>query len=182
MSGDKKPDRFTPPLMYAFRAAFRDHDARKPLDLKDESGERIIASRRITPRNIVNQTVLKDELGEDLASLLNTVNMESCEDISQFKHVTRSILNYGLLDLAAISIDESAVDGIAAELRTALLDFEPRLIANSIDVERDHTVDAAHLKIRFNIHAEMFATPVDTPVEFVADLEVDSGKLKLSRL
>src|SRR2546421_12183878 len=108
MSGDKKPDRFTPPLMYAFRAAFREHDAKKPLDLKDETGERIIPSRRISPRNIVNQTALKEELGEDLASLLNTVNMESCEDLSPYKHVTRSILNYWLFDLAAISIDDSA--------------------------------------------------------------------------
>jgi len=182
MGGDKKPDRFTPPLMYAFRAAFRDHDAKKPLDLKDESGERIIASRRASPRNVVNQTVLKDELGEDLLSLLNTVNMDSCEELSQYKQVRRSILNYGLSELSAISIDESAVDGIASELKTALLDYEPRLIAGTIAVERDRTVDAAHLKIRFNIHAEMLASPVDTPVEFIADLELDSGKMKLSRL
>jgi type VI secretion system protein ImpF len=182
MTGAKKPDRFAPPLMYAFRAAFRDHDARKALDLKDESGERIIASRRASPRNVVNQSVLKEELAEDLVSLLNTVNMDSSENISQYKQVTRSILNYGLSDLAAVSIDENAVEGIAAELRSAFLDYEPRLIAQSIQVERDRTVDPTLLKIRFNVHAEMLATPVDVPVEFVADLELDSGKMKISRL
>src|SRR5437763_769760 len=124
MSGDKKPERFTPPLMYAFRAAFREHDARKTLDLKDESGERIIASRRISPRNIVNQTVLKDELGEDIVSLLHTINMESCEDVSQLQQVRRAILNYGLLEGAAF---------LAARVQLKIRHEFPEFTGNLLD-------------------------------------------------
>jgi len=179
---DKNPDRFAPPLMHAFRSAFRDHDARKAFDLRDEGGERIIAGRRASPRNIVNQTVLKEELSDDLGALLNTVNMAASEDISRFSYVERSILNYGLLDLTAISIDERSVEDIGTVLKTVLANYEPRLIKKSIQIERDRTLDEASLKIRFNVHAEMAATPVDVPVEFVADLELDSGKMKISRL
>lgn len=182
MVRSKKPDRFAPPLMQAFRAAFRERDAAKPLDLKDESGERIIASRRSTPRNVVSESTLRQELSEDLGALLNTINMSSCEDLRETPFVSRSILNYGLADLTAISIDEHAVEDIGAELRKILSTYEPRLTANSIAIERDRSIDEASLKVRFNIHAEMLANPVDVPVEFVADVEIDSGKLKISRL
>jgi type VI secretion system protein ImpF len=178
----KKTDRFVPPLMQAFRAAFRARDAGKVLDLKDESGERIIAGRRATPRNAVAEPALRQDLSDDIAALLNTTNFAAIEDISQLEHVSRSILNYGFPDLTAISIDEDAAGNIGEQIRAALRAFEPRLVNSSIVVERDNSVDAVSLKIRFNVRAEMLATPVDVPLEFVADLELDSGKMKISRL
>jgi type VI secretion system protein ImpF len=168
--------------MHAFRAAFSSRDARKTVDERDTSGERVIASRRSSPRNLVSHKDLKEELSDDLAALLNTVKMSSCEDLSPFSHVAKSILNYGLSDLTAISIDEIMVNDIGDGLKAVLVEYEPRLIANTIQVERDETVDDGLLKIRFNVHAEMFATPVDVPVEFVADLELDSGNMRISRL
>jgi type VI secretion system protein ImpF len=168
--------------MQAFRAAYRERDAGKPLDLKNEQGERVIAGRRSSPRNAVNESALREGLSEDLGSLLNTINMAACEDLQDAPFVARSILNYGMIDLTAISIDELAVDDIGAKLAAALKAYEPRLITETIAVERDTSVDSASLKLRFNVHAEMFATPADVPVEFVADIEVDSGKLKISRL
>ena len=46
MSVVPKKDRLSPPLMLAFRNAYAARDARKKLDLRDASGERVIASRR----------------------------------------------------------------------------------------------------------------------------------------
>ena len=40
-----KNDRMAPPLMHAFREAFRHKDARKQLDLRDDTGERAVASQ-----------------------------------------------------------------------------------------------------------------------------------------
>ena len=45
-----KKDRLSPPLMLAFRSAHAARDARKKLDLRDESGERVIAGRRAAGR------------------------------------------------------------------------------------------------------------------------------------
>jgi type VI secretion system protein ImpF len=178
----KKTDRFVPPLMQAFRAAFRERDSRKESDIRDEAGERVLASRRASPRNAVSEARLRLELADDIAALLNTTNLAAAQDLTELTHVAQSILNYGFPDLTAISIDENAAGNIGEQIRAALRAFEPRLVNSSIAVERDTSVDAASLKIRFNVHAEMFAAPVDVPLEFVADLELDSGKLKLSRL
>ena len=175
-------DRLAPPLMHAFREAFRNKDARKELDLRDDTGERVIASRRVSGRSWVNEAALRRDLAEDLTRLLNTVDLDSAEDLSDYSYVARSIINYGLTDITAYSIDENAVGDITGELRRALANYEPRLIAQSIEVTRDATVDNAAQKVRFAVNAEMHASPVDIPVEFVAELELDSGKMRISRL
>jgi type VI secretion system protein ImpF len=182
MAGGNTRDRFVPPLMYAFRESFRERDSRKASDQRDEAGERVLASRRASPRNAVSEANLRIELADDIAALLNTTNLAAASDLSEFDHVATSVLNYGFPDLTAISIDENAAGGIGQQIRAALRAFEPRLVDSSIAVERDNSLDPASLKIRFNVHAEMFAAPVDVPLEFVADLELDSGKLKISRL
>lgn len=168
--------------MQAFRAAFRARDSRKPADDRDASGERIIAGRRSSARRPADEATLRHELSEDLVSLLNTISLESSEDLSEYSFVANSILNFGLADLTRISIDESAVDNIASQLRTALCAHEPRLAASSIEVERDRSVDPRTLKIRFNIRADMLASPMDVPVNFIADVELDSAKMRISRL
>ena len=177
-----KNDRMAPPLMHAFREAFRNKDAKKELDLRDDTGERIIASRRVSARSWVNEAALRRDLAEDLTRLLNTVNLDSAQELADFSYASRSILNYGLTDITAYSLEENAVNDISAELRQSLKDYEPRLIPQSIEVRRDTTVDSAAHQIRFAVSAEMHATPVDIPVEFVAELELDSGKMRISRL
>lgn len=177
-----KNDRLAPPLMHAFREAFRQKDAKKDLDLRDDSGERVIASRRVSARSWINEAALRRDLAEDLTRLLNTINLDSAQDLSEYSYAARSIVNYGLVDITAYAIEDKAVNDITGELRQSLIDFEPRLIPESIEVSRDKTVDSAALQIRFAINAEMHATPVDIPVEFVAELELDSGKMRISRL
>jgi type VI secretion system protein ImpF len=182
MAKSDSNDRLAPPLMHAFREAFRNKDARKELDLRDDTGERIIASRRVSARSWVNEAALRRDLAEDLTRLLNTVNLASADDLSDFSYTARSIINYGLTDITAYSMEETAVDNITNHLRQTLADYEPRLIAASIEVTRDTVLDNSAQKIRFAVNAEMHATPVDIPVEFVAELELDSGKMRISRL
>ncbi len=175
-------DRLAPSFMHAFRQAFEEKDSRKELDLRNATGERVIASRRNPARFPINETTLRRELAEDLNALLNTVKLGSAEQIADFSFVGRSILNYGLADITSHSVEENAVEEITDELRRVLADYEPRLIPASIEVKRDPSVDSSMLKIRFMVHAEIHAMPVDIPVDFVAELELDSTKMHVSRL
>ena len=59
--------------------------------------------------------------------------------------------------------------------------YEPRLAPDSLQIERDNTVDAVELKIRFVVRADLTCDPVNVPVEFVADI-VESGKIVVNRL
>jgi type VI secretion system protein ImpF len=173
--------RLSPPLMYVFRSAFEANDAKKRVEIRNEAGERVIAGRRLRPRQVITESVLRREVSRDLEALLNTVAMESTVDMSDAPEVRKSILNFGLPDVSHRTIDENAVDSIPAEIKAAIINYEPRLAAASLDVERDLSVDPAELKVRFLFHAELVCDPVHVPVEFVADV-VDTGKVLVNRL
>jgi type VI secretion system protein ImpF len=168
--------------MYAFRAAHAARDATKKIDLRDESGERVIAGRRSVARNPISESMLRREVARDVEALMNTIAFESAEDLSGFDHVRKSILNYGLPDIAHRTIDEAAVANVKGEIETALLNFEPRLARESIRARRDNSIEAAELKVRFHVKAELCCEPVNVPVEFVADLELESGSFQIHRL
>src|ERR1700753_324038 len=115
MSIAPKKDRLSPPLMLAFRTAHAKRDAKAKIDLRDASGERVIAGRRSSGRFPISETVLRREVAHDLDSLMNTVALESTEDLSGHAQVRASILNYGFPDIAHRSIDEITVDDLKDE-------------------------------------------------------------------
>lgn len=168
--------------MYAFRSAYDAHDAKKKLDLRDEAGNRIIASRMATGRSAITERMLRREVSRDLEGLLNTIALESTLDLYGCDYVRKSVINFGLPDITHRHIDDHSVNEIADELQTVLTHFEPRLVPGSISVSRDTTVDTAELKIRFHVHADLSCDPVNVPVEFIADIEVDTGKFRINRL
>jgi type VI secretion system protein ImpF len=175
-------DRLAPPLMYAFRAAHEKRDAKQKLDLRDEGGDRVIAARRVTTRGPISESGLRREVMTDLVSLLNSTNLNSAEDLSSTPAVKQSILNYGFPDLSIRTLDENGVRDIAREIEIALGDFEPRLARQSIRATRDMTIGDDELKVRFIVKADLRARPVNVPVEFVAEVELDSGKIKIDRM
>lgn len=172
-------NRLRPPLMFAFREAHRSKDAKTPLDLRDDGGERIIASRRAAPRAAITEPKLRREVALDLDALVNTINLASSLDLSGHDHVARSVLNHGFPDITNRSIDEYRVNAIKDELAGVLTRFEPRLIRQSVTVERDETLDKAELKIRFVVRADLNCEPLNVPIQFVADVELDTGKIAI---
>ena len=182
MADASRKERLSPPLMYAFRTAHEARDARKKLDLRDESGERVIASRRSAARVAITEPTLRREVARDLDSLMNTIAMDSTQSLRAFEHVRKSVLNFGFPDIAHRSIDELSLDDVKYEIAGVLTDYEPRLVRNSVQVTRDTSVDVADLKVRFVVRADLFCEPLNVPIEFVADVEIDTGKIMISRL
>ena len=176
-----KSDRLAPPLMYAFRAAHEKKDAKARLDLRDAEGQRVIAARRVTTRSPISEAGLRREVMSDLANLFNTTNLAAADDLSAAPAVRSSILNYGFPDLSWRTIDENGLAELSREIEVALANFEPRLAPGSIRARRDTTVSELELNIRFFVKADLVARPINVPVEFVAEIEVDSGKIKIDR-
>jgi type VI secretion system protein ImpF len=63
-----------------------------------------------------------------------------------------------------------------------LRDFEPRLVSDTIRIARDQSVRSEELKVRFVVRADLSCVPLNVPVEFLADIEVDTGKISINRL
>ncbi|MBA3449104.1 MAG: GPW/gp25 family protein [Pseudaminobacter sp.] len=167
--------------MFAFRDAFDEGDAEKRIDQRI-GGERVIAGRGSLRRRGADEARLKRNLAIDLLSLVNTINFASSEDISGLDYVGRSVLNFGLRDISNLTSLEVGINQISGNLRDALLHHEPRLVSGSLRIEKDQQVDVDSHRIQFNVSAEMACTPLDIPMEFVAEVDVGSGKVSLTRL
>jgi type VI secretion system protein ImpF len=167
--------------MHVFRTAHEARDAKRIIDQRNEAGERVIAGRRLRARQIITESMLRREVSRDLDALLNTVALDATVDMENAPHVRKSILNYGLPDLAIRTIDENGVDEIPDEIRTAIVNYEPRIAADTLHIERDKGLDPVELKIRFVIRGELVCHPLHVPVEFVADI-VEVGKIVVNRL
>jgi type VI secretion system protein ImpF len=173
--------RLSPPLMHVFRAAHEAKDGKKTVDIRNESGERVLAGRRLRPRHVITETVLRREVYRDVDALLNSIALESTIDMTEAPYVRKSIINFGIPDITHRTIDEARVDKIPAEIKQALINYEPRLAAASVRVIRDTSVDPAELKIRFIVRADLTCDPVHVPVEFVAEV-IEPSKIVVNRL
>ena len=176
-----KGDRFQIPVMFAFRDAFDVRDAKKRLEER-VGGERVLSGRGSLKRRGADETVLKRNLAVDLLALVNTIDLGSAVDLTDLDYVGRSVLNFGLYDVAHLTSEEVGVDAIARNLSAALVQHEPRLNAETLRVERDKGFDDVNQRVRFTVSAEMACDPLDVPIEFVAEIDVGSGKVLLSRL
>ncbi len=181
MDNPNRHSRLSTPLMHVFRAAHEAKDAKRIIDQRNEAGERVIAGRRLRARQVITESMLRREVSRDLDALLNTVALNATVDMEHAPHVRKSILNFGIPDIAVRTIDENGVNEIPEEIRTAIINYEPRIAANSLRIARDKEVDPVELKVRFVISGELVCHPVHVPVEFVADI-VESGKIVVNRL
>ena len=168
--------------MFAFRAAFSAKDAKKDIDQRSEDGERVIANRRASLRSIITEQALRREVEIDLENLLNATNMASGTDMTGVERARISIINFGLPDVANRTIDEARANDIEGEIREALIHYEPRLDESTIQVIRDRKVRTEELKVRFIVRADLYCDPVNIPVEFVADVQLDTSKITVNRV
>jgi type VI secretion system protein ImpF len=173
--------RLSPPLMHVFRSAHAAKDATKKIDVRNESGDRVIAGRRLRSRQVITEPALRREVSRDLESLLNAIAMDATIDMSDLPLARKSILNFGLPDGGHRTIDEIGVKDIPAEIAAAVVNYEPRLEAASLHIERDMSIDPVELKVRFIVRADLTCYPVHVPVEFIADV-TETGKITVNRL
>lgn len=178
MASYLRKNRLSPPLMFAFRSAHESESARRAAG-PEEGGARRWTGK--ASRIAVTEYVLRREVARDLEQLMNTIALEAIEDLDEFPSVAKSILNYGLPDIAQRTIDEAEAGDIAREIAGAVARFEPRLAAQTLEVTRDENASAAALRLRFVVRAELICSPINVPVEFVADVEYDSGKIVINR-
>jgi type VI secretion system protein ImpF len=174
-------NRLSPPLMHAFRAAHAARDAQVKLDLRDPAGGRIIASRRTSRRAAITEPHLKREVACDLEALMNAIALESTVDLTPYESARGSILNHGLPDFARQSLLERSVEDIKGEIKTALTRYEPRLVPDTILVTKGSELTDGELTVRFLVRADLICEPLNVPVEFIADLELNTGSILVER-
>jgi len=167
------------PLLYAFREAAEARDSRKPDIRYEEDGARVVSQRASIRQRGTNESLLKRNLNIDLEHLANTINLASVIDLDGYPAIRRSVLNFGIDDLTHLTTDSSDLLSLGEALRAALIAHEPRLVPETLSVEQQGSDVENAQRISFFAHAEMKCRPVDIPLEFVAEIDVGSGKVEL---
>jgi type VI secretion system protein ImpF len=182
MAAANQKNRLSPPLMYAFRAAFLAHDAKSGAAHSATRKETAELRSRIQERPPISEAIMRAEVARDLEALMNNIALQSTLPLVDFPAVAKSVLNYGFPDITHRSIDELGGADIGTEIEQALRTYEPRLARNTIHVVRDTSIDPADLKIRYIVRGELRSRPLNVPIEFIADVEVTTGNIVLRRL
>jgi type VI secretion system protein ImpF len=182
MADATRKNRLSPPLMYVFRAAHQARDARARVKWREETGRSAETRSRTVQRVPITEAVLRREVSVDLEALMNCVSLDSTLDLRDFPSVARSVLNFGFPDIVHRSIDELAAEDIDGDLEEVIRKYEPRLVASTVRVSRDTSVDTTELKIRYVVHGDLSCEPLNVPVQFVADVEVATGKIQIRRV
>lgn len=168
------------PLMWAFRAMEDpDYKASQTRQKNDGKDQNLRSGRRLSRSYGVSEHTLLAEVRRDLQALLNTVNLNSTQDLSDFPEVETSIVNFGLPDLSVHIVDTVRIDRLADDIRQALIRFEPRMDPRTLQVLRDDSADSDTFKVRFLIKAEIRCDPIRVGSEFIADVDPAFGRIKI---
>lgn len=112
---------------------------------------------------------LRDSVRRDLENLLNT-RYHVIEPPEELLQLDKSLLNYGLPDLATVNIiDINKRQKFIKKLEKTLIEFEPRF--KSVKVSYLDNKDHADHTLRFRIDAEIYAEPLPEVVIFDSILE-----------
>lgn len=146
--------------------------------LTDDEPERRRESRdmRVLSMRKLRQSVLRD-----LEWLLNTANLASTQDLDDYPLVARSVLNFGLPALAGAAA--SGVDTARFErvLRQAILDFEPRILPNTLKVRTVVSSDQMNRNaVAFDIEGELWAQPLPLRLYLRTELDLETGSFAMA--
>jgi len=177
----QKRDRYQLSLMHVFRAAHAERDAKKEAS-KVEDGHRTLTERSKERRHGTDEGTLRKHLNRDLASLMNTVNLDATVPLDDYPYLEKSVVNYGFGDLSNVADRANGPQIIADKIKRTLCHYEPRLIPETVEVQVSQTHDIVTNRLTFEISGEMMASPVDIPLQFIAELDDGIGKIQMTRL
>jgi type VI secretion system protein ImpF len=148
--------------------------------LTDDEPETNVESRakRVLSLNRLKRSVLRD-----LAWLLNTGNLETVEDLDDVPEVRKSVLNYGILDLAGKTVSGTDMRKLEEEICEAILEFEPRILAESLSVRVNvNSGTMSEKTMSFEIEGQLWAQPMPINLFLRTDLDLETGSAAVNEV
>jgi type VI secretion system protein ImpF len=124
---------------------------------------------------------LRECVQRDLEWLLNCVNLETSVELSSYPEVAKSVLNYGMPDLAGHSASNIDAGELERLVQRAIQDFEPRILKHTVRVRA--TTDQDHMSqntLVFEIIGDLWAYPVPLQIFLRTEVDLESGSVKIS--
>jgi type VI secretion system protein ImpF len=124
-------------------------------------------------QKILTKQALRQAVLRDLSWLLNATGYCPELDEKQFPDVSRSVLNFGLPTMSGQFASTMQRASMEQTLRQAILNFEPRILARTLEIEivlEGYAMDS-HNRVGLMIKGMLWAQPV--PLEFLMRSRID---------
>lgn len=127
------------------------------------------------------RTALRESILRDLGWLLNSVPPDVMDNLDAYPHVRSSAINFGMNALAGSCSPVSGWTYIEGAIREAITQFEPRILADSIEVRcvgGSNAVRPGHMLL-LEISGQLWAG--DAPQAFVlrSQIDLENGRVTL---
>lgn len=143
-------------------------------------------SSPVEPREmrVMSRTRMREAVLRDLAWLFNSTRMSGELDWQAHPHAERSVINFGLPTLSGETASTLDVIALEAQVREALLTFEPRIMASTLQVNAlmDELTMDHHNVISFRIVCNMWAQPVPFELMLRTEVDLESGQVEIKEL
>lgn len=131
-------------------------------------------------QRVISATRLRECVTRDLSWLLNSVQLAASVVLDDVPEVARSVLNYGIPDLTGLELAALDAATLQQRLREAILRYEPRLIAHTLQVGVHANSERMDRKsLVFDIRSEMWAQPIPLNLYLKTEVDLETGKLDL---
>jgi type VI secretion system protein ImpF len=144
-----------------------DYDPTNPKESRDQ---------RVMTLQQIRQAVQRD-----LAFLMNCCAMSTTEDLSDYPHAERSVINFGIADLSGRFI--SGTDTVTLErlLQTAVATFEPRILPGTVRVRVTTSPDEVNNRsMVFEIEGKLWAQPMPLRLYWNTVVDLETGDVALT--
>jgi type VI secretion system protein ImpF len=130
---------------------------------------------------VIGAQRLRECVIRDLSWLLNCTHAEATRPLDDAPQVSTSVLNYGIPDLAGVAASGVDLAGIERRLRETILAFEPRLIADTLQVRvRRDTGRMDRRSLVFEIESDMWAQPLPLNLYLKTEVDLETGRMDLA--
>ena len=135
-------------------------------------------------RRVLSKAKLRQAVLRDLAWLFNATQLGADQDLSRTQFARRSVVNYGLPSLSGRTASSLEISKLEASIRQAIVDFEPRILAKTLQVRAISAVDQLdhHNVIGIEIQGMLWAQPVPIELWVRTEIDLETGRVELADL
>jgi type VI secretion system protein ImpF len=128
-------------------------------------------------QRVISKVKLRQSVLRDLNWLLNSTGGLNDIDPGQYEEARRSVLNFGLPPLSGLLVSKIELSGLEQWIRQAIIDFEPRIVPDSLHVKAIEPEDplAHHNAVQFEIVGQLWAQPYPLDVLFKTSVDLETG-------
>ncbi|MEV8471832.1 type VI secretion system baseplate subunit TssE [Ralstonia sp. UNC404CL21Col] len=129
----------------------------------------------------MKRTQMREIIQRDLTYLLNTTNREDEIERVQYPEAAASAINYGVPPVAGSYMSGHKWADIVKIVRRAILDFEPRLIPGSLEVNPLRKEDAPmrYNMLVFEISGLIHMDPYPMAFTAQSSLDLETGRMNV---